>query len=289
MLNVQELERQWLRYKLKSYLPKLLLSSAILIVIIIVIVIFFKDDATVSGLTHEIAPIETTQHKSPKIIDQEQKQQTLNHVSSLSPSNHNVKESTHTQNETPSQLTLTPSLNFVNTLKEMPKETISKPLVQPVKTKEVKVVVEDHKYIPAITQPNKSKALQSDRVEHVTKEKEDISIKKPPSQFSINIKEEEADIQDVITRFENNKNPALSLFVAKRYYAIKNYDDAYNYALLTNDINPDIEESWLIAAKSLDKLGKKKASIRLLTEFINKSHSIRGTMILEQIKNGTLQ
>lgn len=289
MLNVQELERQWLRYKLKSYLPKILLSSTVLIVFIVVIVIFFRDNTADSDLTHEITHIETTQHNTAKIIDQ--KQQTLNHYVSSSPaSNHEVKESTQAQNETSSQITLTPSLNFINTLKEMPKETISKPIAQPAKTREVNVVIEDHKDIPAITQPDKRKALQSHPAEHVTEDKKvNLIAKKPPSQFSINIKEEEADIQDVITRFENNKNPALSLFVAKRYYAIKNYDNAYNYALLTNDINPDIEESWLIAAKSLDKLGKKKEAIRLLNKFIDKSHSIRGTMILEQIKDGTLQ
>jgi len=288
MLNVQELERQWLRYKLKSYLPKILLSSAILIVVIVVIIIFLRDDTTVSNRTQEITTIETTQQNSPKIIDQ--KQQVPNHHLSSSPaSNHAPKESTPSQSKTPSQITLTPSLNFINTLKEMPKEIISKPKVQPVKTREIKVVVEDHKNIPAITQPNKRKVLQSNPIEDVSDKKEEIIAKKPHSQFSINIKEEEADIQEVIARFENNKNPALSLFVAKRFYAIKNYHDAYNYALLTNDINPDIEESWLIAAKSLNKLGKKDASIRLLNEFIHKSHSIRGTMILDQIKNGTLQ
>jgi tetratricopeptide (TPR) repeat protein len=287
MLNVQELERQWLRYKIKSFLPKISLLFALLVIAIVIIVIFLKNDEAESdtaneATTNQVAKVDNSKQLSPK-----QNNESLNNINTGSSlSNLEVKETTPPK--TQSQITLTPSLNFIDTLKEIPQEVAPKPVLQPVEEKKDTVEVEEHKHIPLITQPNRAELLQSSSSENPVVE-EEVKSKKTHSNFSINIKEEEADIQEVITRFKNNKNPALSLFVAKRFYAIKNYHDAYNYALMTNNINSDIEESWLIAAKSLYKLGKKEESIRLLNEFINKSHSIRGTMILEQIKNGTLQ
>lgn len=74
----------------------------------------------------------------------------------------------------------------------------------------------------------------------------------------------------MIKRFNTNHNPALSLFVAKQYYQIGDYEQAYNYALITNDINNNIEESWIIFAKSLVQLGKKSKQSK---RFKNISHN----------------
>ena len=75
---------------------------------------------------------------------------------------------------------------------------------------------------------------------------------KAPEKIKIN--KENSDIQDVIKRFNINKNPALSLFIAKRYYQIGEYEAAYNYAQTTNNIDNKIDESWIIFSKSLVKL-----------------------------------
>ena len=69
---------------------------------------------------------------------------------------------------------------------------------------------------------------------------------------------------------------------------MKEYTKAYNYALITNGLNSNIEESWLIAAKSLSKLNQKDKAIALLTQFIDDTKSIDAIMLLEQIKDGTL-
>ncbi len=94
------------------------------------------------------------------------------------------------------------------------------------------------------------------------------------------------DIQDVIARFKKNKNPALSLFVAKRYYAIGNYQQAYNYALITNEIDNSIEDSWLIFAKSLYKIGQKEMAIKTLQTYYDDSRSVKAKITLDQMKDG---
>jgi tetratricopeptide (TPR) repeat protein len=107
--------------------------------------------------------------------------------------------------------------------------------------------------------------------------------------LNINRKSDEKDIQDVIKRFKKNKNPALSLFVAKRFYAIGNYQQSYNYALITNELNSDIEDSWLIFAKSLVKLGQRDMAISTLESYIEDSRSIKAKLLLDSIKNGTMK
>ena len=109
------------------------------------------------------------------------------------------------------------------------------------------------------------------------------------TQVTISTKEEADDINDVIRRFKKNKNPALSLFIAKRYYEMKNYQKAYNYALVTNEIDNNIEESWLIFVKSLVKLGQKEMAVKTLNSYIEHSGSTRAKLLLEDIAQGTFQ
>ena len=97
------------------------------------------------------------------------------------------------------------------------------------------------------------------------------------------------DIQDVIKRFKKNKNPALSLFVAKRYYRIGSYQEAYNYALMTNELDSNIEDSWLIFAKSLYKLDQKEMAIKTLKTYYDDSGSVKAKITLDQMKKGTLK
>ncbi|WP_321777963.1 hypothetical protein [Sulfurimonas sp.] len=94
------------------------------------------------------------------------------------------------------------------------------------------------------------------------------------------------DIKHVIKRFKKNNNPALSLFVAKKYYELEQYDKSYNYALVTNQINDNIDASWIIFSKSLVKLNQKKEAMKILKKYINYSKSPRAKILLEDIKSG---
>ena len=97
------------------------------------------------------------------------------------------------------------------------------------------------------------------------------------------------DIKHVIKRFKISNSPALSLFIAKKYYALENYNQSYNYALITNELNNDIEESWIIFAKSLYKLQKKDKAVKMLEKYIATSHSHRAKILLENIKTGKMK
>ena len=90
-----------------------------------------------------------------------------------------------------------------------------------------------------------------------TEQESSISIVRQTSQNEIN---------EVVKRFNKNNNPALSLFIAKKYYELGEYRKAYNYALKTNNINNHIEASWIIFAKSLVKLNEKDMAVKTLSK-----------------------
>lgn len=113
--------------------------------------------------------------------------------------------------------------------------------------------------------------------------------KKIVSRINIKRQDTQKDIQDVIKRFKKSNNPALSLFIAKKYYELEDFNKAYNYALITNGINNNIEDSWLIFAKSLVKLNKKSKAVETLKKYIGHSDSYRAKILLENIKSGKLQ
>jgi len=93
-------------------------------------------------------------------------------------------------------------------------------------------------------------------------------------------------IQDIIKRFKRTNDPILGLFLARRYYHLKKYNLAYNYALLTNQLDSKNEQSWIIFAKSLVKLGQTSMAIQILKSYIKNSHSNNAKVLLENILSG---
>ena len=102
----------------------------------------------------------------------------------------------------------------------------------------------------------------------------------------INRQNTKKDIGHVIKRFKKNNNPALSLFVAKKYYELKDYNMSYNYALITNEINDNIDASWIIFAKSLVKMNKKEEAVQTLQSYIQHSNSNQAKILLDEIQSG---
>ncbi len=94
--------------------------------------------------------------------------------------------------------------------------------------------------------------------------------------------------KDVAKRFSQSHDTDDSLFLAKSYYRKGNYKKAEYWALQTNKVNANIEESWLIFAKSKVKLGRKNEAISVLTAYIKKSNSVQAKSLLHKIKKGTL-
>ena len=113
--------------------------------------------------------------------------------------------------------------------------------------------------------------------------------KEEPHHISIIKKDTHNDIVEIIQRFNKNNNPALSLFIAEKYYALGNYRQSRHYALITNNLNKDIELSWIIFTKSLVKLGERKKAIQTLQKYLEYNHSNRVQTLLDKIRSGKLK
>ncbi len=94
--------------------------------------------------------------------------------------------------------------------------------------------------------------------------------------------------KEVEKRFHKSQDIDDSLFLAESYYAKGKYKKAEYWALETNKINGNIEDSWLIFAKAKMKLGHKNEAIHILTSYIKRSNSQNAKDLLLKIKNGTL-
>lgn len=249
MLNIVELESQWKHYKLKSFLPYIILTVLFLIAITVILFLTLTNKKL---LEKNIVELE----------EQDKKVEVIEEV---------MEETVRPEVE---KLIISPSFNFIQEIKNEPKTpTIEqRPTPKPEKVEIKKPPVQ------------KSPPKQAEKVlKQVVKTK---AIEKKQTSISISRKNTIDDINDVIKRFNKNNNPALSLFVAKKYYELSEYKKSYNYALITNEINNDIESSWIIFAKSLVKLGQKNKAIKVLNKYISHSNSNRASMLRDKIASG---
>jgi len=283
MLNIVELERRWLRYKIKSYLPHAIITLSV-ITISLVVLSFLSNDKTVqltkiaisekSSIVIDKNKLEVQrpiiQKPLPIIVqptvEKEQEKQTVVIVPNI------IIKPTNTR----SQVQLSPSLDFMRKMQNsmQPYYSHENTHVQRAYAPQVEVVKQEQQRV--------YEELQTD-VEDISDIEEVVPVAK---KISIKRQNTQNDIFEIIKRFKKNNNPALSLFVAKKYYDLENYQQAYNYALLTNGINEDIESSWIIFSKSLVKLGKKKKAITILKKYIKQSHSNGAKILLDEIRSG---
>jgi len=280
MLNIIELEQRWLRYKIKSYIPHF--SIVISLSIIVIILVSFSSNSSIKPdktMTKSlIVPTTHTIVKQKEVLKKQAptsektvlKKRVVKKV--LKPTT--IQKQTSQKNS--QKVKLSPSLGFMKKMQNS---------VQPYYNNETA----DNGY-----EIDKPHTVQKNTVRKNTVRKPQVAetqtvepvAQQSPKHIQIKRQNTQNDIYDIIKRFKKNNNPALSLFVAKKYYELENYRQAYNYALMTNEINRDIESSWIIFAKSLVKLGKKDKAIKTLKKYIKQSQSNSAQILLDEIQSG---
>ena len=116
----------------------------------------------------------------------------------------------------------------------------------------------------------------------ITKKYEDILV---PSKSQENIKNREK-IAELEEHFKSYQDPKDSLALAKIYYSKGNYAKAESWAVNTNNIDGDLEESWLIFAKSRVKQGFRKDAIKVLQSYYDETNSVKAKALLKKIRFG---
>lgn len=244
MLDIISLERRWLKYKIKSYLPHFIISIAAIASIITLFVIFFSTK-------NEIKTVETNQslvlQKSPPV---------------------NLSET---------DMILEPSMQFIQSISP----NIQTDQALPTSTRP----------LPSKTVAEPKKPLLATPVQPISMTAPSAPMTPPPSvakakTTTMKIDSNAFDIHEIEERFKVNSNPHLGLYIARYHYEHGNYSEAYNYTLKTNSINSTMEESWLIFAKSLVKLGKNDQAKKTLQLYISQSNSDNAKSLLYSIQQG---
>jgi tetratricopeptide (TPR) repeat protein len=272
MLNIHELERQWLRYKIKSYIPLVLsiFASVSIIALFLIYVPLSKDTKSTVNTPVETTKPEQIKAKVEMLIEQKPTLEPADAPIELNIADNTQEQMKIEPHEEKNTLVLKPSLHFMDNIEdglsafieeEMP---VQEPITSSLQESDVLVI-------------NESTENNSD-IEEVDENK-----------LSITSNKDDADLKDVIRRFKKNKNPALSLFIAKRYYASGDYQKSYNYALMTNEIDKNIEESWIIFSKSLVKLGQHELAMNTLKSYLKTTKSTAADVLLRKIESGTFK
>lgn len=94
--------------------------------------------------------------------------------------------------------------------------------------------------------------------------------------------------KDVEKRFARSHDIDDSLFLARSYYKKGNYKKSEHWALETNKVDPDMEESIFIFVKSKMKLGRKNEAISILKSYLKKSNSQEAIKLLYRIENNKI-
>lgn len=297
MLNVYELERRWLMYRLKRLLPY---GVVLLTAFAAALVILFWPDGAIDEGKSESAGVENI---AGRASEKPEGSTQASQKASYKPEDTSAVEEVKTgyqpqvpeQNKTmvsEAQLlsegpnVLKPSFGFIRNIEEEIVSYHNRP--QPKKNTSAKKADTKIK----TTEP-KSSPVKTVRNTHKTNTFKSARTVAPKHsgdrQVLIRHQQDDLDLQDVIKRFKKNKNPALSLFIAKKYYAMGVYEQAYNYALLTNQLDNEVEDSWLIFTKSLVKLGKKEMAVKTLMSYIRKTNSVKAKILLDDISKGTFE
>ena len=277
MLNINELEARWLRYKIKSYMPHTTIGLSLFIIILVIIFVDFDKGQEVKTLSiKNIAINESIKTKPTKITSTKKIDSIKEDIQISTPVIQSITQNKelNTKLIEDEKLIISPSLDFIRNIKENSPTYYKNDVIKPKSIPQVKKI----KKVQSVQTPKIEEVILDTHVEEI--QSKEIKIKRQNVQ---------SDIQHVIKRFKKSNNPALSLFIAKKYYELGNYNQSYNYSLITNEINNDIEDSWIIFAKSLYMLNKKEKAIQIINKYISSSHSQKASLLLKNIKSGKIK
>ncbi|MDD5211154.1 MAG: CDC27 family protein [Sulfuricurvum sp.] len=172
-------------------------------------------------------------------------------------------------------MVLEPSMHFIESM-----DTPSTPITNTPTSSTKPAPTPKHSIAPIASLPTPTPAIAQTQA---TKAPQPIvkgkltSIKRDDTAF---------DIHEIEDRFKDTSNPNLGVYIAKYHYDHGNYSEAYNYALKTNSINNSIDDSWLIFAKALVKLGKEEQAKKTLQLYISNSNSQAAKNYLDTLDKG---
>ncbi len=249
MYDIKPLEEEWKKYKQKKRRPWFILFFSMVLLVLISIVLLNYKEITFSEF-YDKHKVETVADKSTKVLIDKA-------LTTLE-----VKK---------------PKVSKIKPEAEISYENESREIIEDMPISEDVVTV-------------KKPRIQITTIEKPSVKTQTAAKEKPRKKMHLNIIESSSvsAYKDVAKRFTQSHDTDDSLFLAKSYYRKGNYKKSEYWALQTNKVNSNLEESWFIFVKSKVKSGRKNEAIRILTDYIKRTNSAQAKSLLNKIKKGTL-
>ncbi|MEA3455136.1 MAG: hypothetical protein U9R26_01390 [Campylobacterota bacterium] len=255
MYDVDGLEKKWKRYKSRQRIPWIVSAAFI---VFVALLIFFRADFLTA-----FSKYSKDDNSSAKIENSVQKSKTLKpFVPTLTPKS----ESNQSAVQGIAPVKISKETNRTVEKKKVPPMTIevSDLEAEPVREKR-------RKYLKIeVTDRYPAKKKQTEKPKKTTKKKKKRTI------------------ESVERNFSKSRSYYDSLYLARAYYKKGDYAKSRKWALVTNDLNSKLEESWLIFAKSKAKLGQRREAQQVLSAYIDKTNSAKAKSLLLKIKKGKI-
>lgn len=289
MLNINELENRYKKYKFKIYAMYTLIFVLIIFVsVLIFLTISYVYNSEIKN-NRDMKYAKNNLESDTNISKHSLAITIKNESNTTNSKDTNITSNQANEKSEDTKIIFTPSLDFMKNIQSnisknseaSNKITDNRQILAIQIKKEEKITPKEENLVRIDVTPKNEK--NSNAV--LQQKKQTVNIENKFSE-KVTISKEDSDIRDVIKRFNTNKNPALSLFIAKKYYQLNEYENAYNYALATNNIDSNIDESWIIFSKSLVKLNQKDKAIQTLEQYISYSKSQNAKIFLDDLKSG---
>jgi tetratricopeptide (TPR) repeat protein len=249
MINAEELEKRWLKYKTKSFM-------------LLFFVIGLMGSLIYGGyyILYKLKIDNRVQEHQPK--------PTATVVPTESMVEGNATNSTNKVSTTltGTAIALAPIIPIVNLDRgEEEKQTVKRQIIKPKRKKGVKGVAREviRRKSPPPNPTHTPKYRQKKRIEIRSSSLNYMSIMKE--------------------KFYKHKNPREAILIAKAYYRAGNYAKSEEWALRANHLNRSLDESWLLFAKSKNMLGEHEEAIKILRAYYAKSKSPKAKLLIKKL------
>lgn len=255
-LNIEQLEKDWVAYKIKRFRPWIIAGTSIFVVLIATFFWLYRaPEKTVSLNNKNIHPSQrhiAAAAKSSKEIDQSASTRTNSGPAKERPIFKSEEKSSF-------KVKIIPETNFLTAFEANDNAE-----------KIAKTTPKHHK---------KSKTKNSAPLFEKTTKKtaSSIVIHKNASNNKT--------LRHLIRRFNTNKDPGLALYIATSFFKKGDYKNAVHWSIVANSLDPSNETTWLLYAKSKANLGKKREAIQALKSYLNQYSSEEIRKYLTALEN----
>ncbi|HIO95768.1 MAG TPA: hypothetical protein EYG67_03010 [Campylobacterales bacterium] len=268
MINTKQLEKRWYRYKTKNFI---LFFAGFLLFLLLpyggyYLLNYGNPMEEKNSLNTPVVQMDSTSIKEVKLEEKPI-------VETIS-----VAKEHNLTPITPSEVILSPVIPIVDFTQEKSNDRANKRVV------EKKSVSPKRKEKSRLVQAKPSTYLTPNELSVVNGTAPNRETKK------IHFQSSSSNYMEIMKqKFHENKNPREAMLLANAYYKAGNYIHSEKWALKANSLDKDLEESWLLFAKSKKQQGSRNEAVKILETYYKKSKSTKAKMLIQKIHSEGLQ